>query len=94
MQTVVVQEEQLNESAPTAVVTATALSLLSALIVLVVLPNEVQAPLSALLMGLPELGYLLVGSVALGLVWSITRVVWASLILRSTAAQKRSLLAS
>jgi hypothetical protein len=40
-----------------------------------------------LLMGLPDRGYLLVGS-ALGLVWTITRVVWSSFILRSTAAQK------
>lgn len=71
-----------------------ALSLLWALVVLVVLPNKVQAPLSALLMGLPDLGYLLVVSVVLGLAWSITRVVWASFILLSSAAQKRPVLAS
>jgi hypothetical protein len=45
-------------------------------------------------MGLPDLGYLLVGSVALGLAWSVARVVWSSFILWSTAAQKRRLLAS
>jgi CubicO group peptidase (beta-lactamase class C family) len=71
-----------------------ALSLLWALVVLVVLPSKVQAPLPALLMGLPDLGYLLVGSVALGLAWSVARVVWSSFILWSTAAQKRRLLAS
>jgi CubicO group peptidase (beta-lactamase class C family) len=70
------------------------LSLLWAFVVLVALPNKVQAPLSALLMGLPDLGYLLVGSVAVGLAWSITRVVWTSVVLRSAAAQKRPRLAS
>jgi hypothetical protein len=45
-------------------------------------------------MGLPDLGYLLVGSVVLGLAWGITRVVWASLILRSAAALKRPGLSS
>jgi hypothetical protein len=68
-----------------------ALSLLWALVVLVVLPSKVQAPLPALLMGLPDLGYLLVGSVALGLAWSVARVVWSSFILWSTAAQRRLL---
>jgi hypothetical protein len=71
-----------------------ALSLIWALVVLVLLPSKVQAPLPALLMGLPDLGYLLVGSVALGLAWSITRVAWSSFILWSTAAQKRRLVPS
>ena len=71
-----------------------ALSLIWALVVLVLLPSKVQAPLPALLMGLPDLGYLLVGSVVLGLAWSITRVAWSSFIVWSTAAQKRRLVAS
>jgi CubicO group peptidase (beta-lactamase class C family)/membrane protease YdiL (CAAX protease family) len=63
-----------------------ALSLLWALVVLVLLPSKVQAPVSALLMGLPDLGYLLVGSVALGLAWSVSRIVWAGVNLRPAPA--------
>lgn len=63
------------------------LSLLWAFIVLVMLPSKVQAPLTALLMGLPDLGYLLVCSVLLALGWGIARVIWASLILSTPAPQ-------
>jgi len=59
------------------------LSLGWAFVVLVALPQKIQAPLSALLMGLPDLMYLLVASVVLALGWGIARTVWAASILRS-----------
>ena len=62
-----------------------ALNLTWALIVLIGVPGKVQAPLPALLMGLPDLGYLLVGSAVLALGWGIGRVIWAGLTLRSAS---------
>jgi hypothetical protein len=59
-----------------------AFNLTWALAVLIGLPGKVQAPLPALLMGLPDLGYLLVSSAILALGWGGARVVWAGLILR------------
>ena len=60
------------------------LSLAWAYIVLAALPQKIQAPLSALLMGLPDLMYLLVTSVLVAVGWGGARTVWAASILRST----------
>ena len=62
------------------------LSLLWAFIVLIGIPQKVGAPLSALLMGMPDLGYLLLVSVAVGLVWALTKSVWTALTLRPRPA--------
>ena len=63
-----------------------ALSLLWAFIVLIGIPQKVGAPLSALLMGMPDLGYLLVISVVVGLGWALAKTVWAVLTLRPRPA--------
>jgi CubicO group peptidase (beta-lactamase class C family) len=60
-----------------------ALSLIWAFVVLIAMPQKVGAPLSAFLMGLPDLAYLLLGSVVVALAWGIGRVIWGSLILHS-----------
>jgi hypothetical protein len=60
-------------------------SLLWAFVVLIALPGKVGAPLSALLMGMPDLGYLLFSSVVIALAWGIGRVIWGGLALRSRA---------
>ncbi len=52
-------------------------------IIVVGLPRTIGAPLPAVVMGLPDLGYLLVGSAALALGWGVARIGWAGLILRS-----------
>jgi CubicO group peptidase (beta-lactamase class C family) len=62
------------------------LSLAWAFLILIALPQKVGAPLSALLMGMPDLGYLLLGSVVLGLAWAIAKSVWAALSLHARAA--------
>jgi hypothetical protein len=54
-----------------------------ALIVLVGLPRIIRAPLSAVLMGLPDLGYPLVGSAILAFGWSLVRAIWAIRTLRT-----------
>ena len=54
-----------------------------ALIVLVGLPRIIRAPLSAVLMGLPDLGYPLVGSVILAFGWGLVRAIWAIRTLRT-----------
>jgi hypothetical protein len=59
-----------------------ALSLLWAFIVLIGIPQKVGAPLSALLMGMPDLGYLLLISVVIGLAWALAKTVWVALTLR------------
>jgi hypothetical protein len=64
-----------------------ALSLIWAFVVLIAMPQKVGAPLSAFLMGLPDLAYLLLGSVIVALAWGIGRVVWGGLILRSRPAE-------
>ena len=63
-----------------------ALSLLWAFIVLIAMPQKVGAPLSAFLMGMPDLTYPLLGSVVVALGWGIGRVIWGSLTLRSRVA--------
>jgi CubicO group peptidase (beta-lactamase class C family) len=62
------------------------LSLIWAYVVLIALPRKVGAPLSAFLMGLPDLAYLVLGSVVVALGWGIGRVIWGGLILRSRVA--------
>ena len=54
-----------------------------ALLVLVGLPRVIRAPLSAMLMGLPDLGYPLVASAVLALGWGLARAVWAIRTLRT-----------
>jgi CubicO group peptidase (beta-lactamase class C family) len=54
-----------------------------ALIVLVGLPRIISAPLSAMLMGLPDLGYPLVASAVLAFGWGLARVIWAIRTLRT-----------
>jgi CubicO group peptidase (beta-lactamase class C family) len=62
------------------------LSLIWSFLVLIAVPLKVGAPLSALLMGMPDLGYLLLGSVIVALGWGIAKVIWAGLVLHSRAA--------
>jgi CubicO group peptidase (beta-lactamase class C family) len=57
-----------------------------ALIVLVGLPRMIDAPLPAILMGLPDLGYPLVASAVLAFGWGLARVIWAIRTLRTPAA--------
>jgi hypothetical protein len=54
-----------------------------ALLVLVGLPQVIRAPLSAVLMGLPDLGYPLVASAVLAFGWGLARAVWAIWTLRT-----------
>jgi len=51
--------------------------------VLVGLPRVIRAPLPAMLMGLPDLGYPLVASAVLALGWGLARAVWAIRTLRT-----------
>jgi CubicO group peptidase (beta-lactamase class C family) len=60
-----------------------------ALIVLVGLPRVIRAPLPAVLMGLPDLGYPLVASAVLAFGWGLARVIWAIRTLRTPAVQVR-----
>jgi hypothetical protein len=53
------------------------------LIVLVGLPQMIRAPLLAVLMGLPDLGYPLVASAVLAFGWGLVRVIWAIRTLRT-----------
>jgi hypothetical protein len=62
------------------------MSLMWALIVLLVVPRIIRAPLAALLMGLPDLGYVLLTSAVVALGWGMARVIWGMRILRSTVA--------
>jgi CubicO group peptidase (beta-lactamase class C family) len=63
------------------------MSLIWAFVVLIALPGKVGAPLSALLMGMPDLGYMLFFSVVVALGWGIGRVIWGGLALRSRVAR-------
>jgi len=54
-----------------------------ALLVLDALPQMIRAPLPAVLMGLPDLGYPLVASAVLAFGWGLARVIWAIRILRT-----------
>lgn len=56
-----------------------------ALIVLVGLPRMIRAPLPAVLMGLPDLGYPLVASAVLAFGWGLARMIWAIRTLRTPA---------
>jgi CubicO group peptidase (beta-lactamase class C family) len=53
------------------------------LLVLVGLPRIIRAPLPAVLMGLPDLGYPLVASAVLAFGWGLARVIWAVRTLRT-----------
>ncbi len=59
------------------------LSSLWVFLIVIGLPRTIAAPLPAVLMGLPDLGYLLAGSAALALGWGVARIGWAGPILRS-----------
>ena len=54
-----------------------------ALVVLVGLPRVIRAPLPAVLMGLPDLGYPLVASAVLAFGWGLVRAIWAIRTLRT-----------
>jgi CubicO group peptidase (beta-lactamase class C family) len=54
-----------------------------ALLVLVGLPRVIRAPLPAVLMGLPDLGYPLVASAVLAFGWGLARFIWAIRTLRT-----------
>jgi hypothetical protein len=56
---------------------ALACNLAWALLVLVLLPKQLGAPLSTLAFGLPDLAYALMASGVVALVWSVVRTVWA-----------------
>ena len=52
-------------------------------LVLVGLPQVIRAPLPAVLMGLPDLGYPLVASAVLAFGWGLARAIWAIRTLRT-----------
>ena len=54
-----------------------------ALLVVVGLPRIIRAPLSAVLMGLPDLAYPLLASAVLAFGWGLARVIWAIRTLRT-----------
>jgi CubicO group peptidase (beta-lactamase class C family) len=56
-----------------------------AFIVLVGVPRMIDAPLPAVVMGLPDLGYPLVASAVLAFGWGLARVIWAIRTLRTPA---------
>jgi hypothetical protein len=56
------------------------------LLVLVGLPQIIRAPLSAVLMGLPDLGYPLLASAILAFGWGLARCIWAIRNLRTPPA--------
>ena len=58
-----------------------------ALLVLVGLPQVIRAPLPAVLMGLPDLGYPLVASAVLAFGWGLARAIWAIRTLRTPPSQ-------
>jgi hypothetical protein len=58
-----------------------------ALIVLVGLPRMIRAPLPAVLMGLPDLGYPLVASAVLAFGWGLARFIWAIRTLRTPPSE-------
>ncbi|MCB0166582.1 MAG: serine hydrolase, partial [Anaerolineae bacterium] len=62
------------------------LNLLWACLILVGLPR-IFAPLPALLLGIPDLGYMLVGSGLVALSWAIIRTGWALFVLRQGGAK-------
>ena len=62
------------------------------LVVLVGLPRVIRAPLPAMLMGLPDLGYPLVASAVLAFGWGLARAVWAIRTLRTPPTPVSTLL--
>jgi CubicO group peptidase (beta-lactamase class C family) len=58
-----------------------------ALLVLVGLPQVIRAPLPAVLMGLPDLGYPLVASAVLAFGWGLARFIWAIRTLRTPPSE-------
>jgi hypothetical protein len=64
---------------------ALALNLAWGLLVLVLLPKQLGAPLLVLAQGLPDLVYALLVSGVVALGWSVTRTVWAYLAYRRNA---------
>ena len=66
---------------------ALACNLAWALLVLVLLPRQLGAPLSTLAHGLPDFAYALMASGVVALVWSVVRPVWAYLAFRKSGAE-------
>ena len=64
---------------------AVALNLAWGLLVLVLLPKQLGAPLLVLAQGLPDLAYVLLLSGVVALGWSVARTVWAYLAYRRNA---------
>jgi hypothetical protein len=64
---------------------ALALNLAWGLLVLVLLPKQLGAPLQVLAQGLPDLAYALLASGVVALGWSVGRTVWAYLAFRRKA---------
>ena len=58
-----------------------------ALLVLVGLPLVIRAPLPAVLMGLPDLGYPLLASAVLAFGWGLARFIWAIRTLRTPPSE-------
>jgi CubicO group peptidase (beta-lactamase class C family) len=58
-----------------------------ALLVLVLLPRQLGAPLSTLALGLPDLAYALMASGVVALIWSVVRTVWAYFAFRKSRAE-------
>ena len=66
---------------------ALACNLAWALLVLVLLPRQLGAPLLTLAYGLPDLAYALMASGVVALVWSVVRTVWAYFAFRKSPAE-------
>ena len=66
---------------------ALACNLAWALLVLVLLPKQLGAPLSTLAHGLPDLTYALMASGVVALVWSVVRTAWAYVTFRKSGAE-------
>lgn len=58
-----------------------------AMLVLVLLPKQLGAPLSTLAHGLPDLAYALMASGVVALVWSVVRTLWAYFAFRKGGAE-------
>jgi hypothetical protein len=66
---------------------ALACNLAWALLVLVLLPRQLGAPLSTLAHGLPDLAYALGASGVVALVWGVVRTSWAYFAFRNSRAE-------
>jgi CubicO group peptidase (beta-lactamase class C family) len=58
-----------------------------ALLVLLLLPRQLGAPLATLALGLPDLAYALLASGVVALVWSVVRTVWACFAFRCSTPE-------